>query len=81
MFDEIETILGITRSKEDNIKLYREADETTRHLWYALQIDNTDDWGAGCCTIDEAIKRLKASSVYSLIAVIDISDGDGVCID
>ena len=53
-------------------------------LWYAVQRDREDDWGTGSYSLDEAIsmaKRQMADYPDTLIAVIDNSTENAVCVD
>jgi len=55
------------------------------HLyWYAVQRDTEDDWGTGSYSLDEAkamLRDLRADYPNSLIAVIDNSTSNPVCVD
>lgn len=53
-------------------------------LWYAVQQDPYDDWGTGSLDIYEAVKMARAQLAdypYTLIAVIDNSTSNPVCVD
>lgn len=49
--------------------------------WYAVQYDREDtDWGTGSYDLEEA-KEMCRENGYKLIAVIDVSGDDPVCVD
>lgn len=49
--------------------------------WYAVQYDHEDaDWGTGSYDLEEA-KEMCRENGYKLIAVIDISGNNPVCVD
>lgn len=53
-------------------------------MWYAVQRDTEDDWGTGSYSLDEAksmLRDLRADYPNSLIAVIDNSTSNPVCVD
>ena len=53
-------------------------------LWYAVQRDTEDDWGTGSRDLEEAkamAREQLAEYPDTLIAVIDDSSSNPVCID
>lgn len=72
-----EATQSVPARKPDSIDLI-EKDES-ENIWYALQSDPSDAWDNGTTDKDEALRMLKSSDKYNLIAVIN--DDTGVCID
>lgn len=56
-----------------------EEKEMESKIWYAVQRDPEDDWGTGSYDYDEAMGMLNEQG-YGLIAVIEETDADKVCI-
>ena len=53
-------------------------------MWYAVMTNREDDWGTGSYDLDEAIKMARTQiNDYpdTLIAVIDNSSNNPVCVD
>lgn len=49
-------------------------------LWYAAMMDREDDWGTGSYDLEEA-KAIARKIGAALIAVIDNSTSNPVCVD
>ena len=52
-----------------------------KKYWYAVQENDFDDWGYGSESLEEAKKMvLEIGSEQAYIAVIDVTDGDMICV-
>ena len=67
-----------------NVISIKEVESPMKKLWYAVQQDPSDDWSTGSYDRDEAVQMARAQLADypdTLIAVIDNSTGNPVCID
>lgn len=58
--------------------------EYDRPLWYAVMRDRDDDWGTGSYVLDKAtemLRQLREIHPDALIAVIDNSTENPICVD
>lgn len=62
----------------------KNVEKPVKKLWYAVQQDPSDDWSTGSYDRDEAVRMARAQLADypdTIIAVIDNSTGNPVCVD
>ncbi len=51
-----------------------------KKYWYAVQENNSDGWGYGSESLEEAKKMAAELAENAYIAVIDVTDDDPMCV-
>lgn len=71
-------------AQKDALPIRDQQEEVEQKMWYAVQVNREDDWGTGSYDREEAIRMAReqlAEYPDTLIAVIDNSTSDPVCVD
>lgn len=71
-------------AQKDALPIRDQQEEEEKKMWYAVLINREDDWGTGSYNKEEAIRMAReqlAEYPDTLIAVIDNSTSNPVCVD